>query len=526
MKYLKITFILMVFIVFIGYKSSNEANTNDATMPIVNVKKSKNTKDDTKFIQEAVDKIQRLGGGTLVFDQRTYIVYHPIKINCSNITIDFNGATIDGTKIRKGEDYYNKVFHFYGNSETDLAYNEDIKEGSTLLDLKKRKILQEEEYVRVHSDELLQDARKYYYKSEFLKVKKLDKAKVSIDSTILSYNKSKNLRIETIKFSKNINIKNGTIQVYEKEKSMGLLFDYTNGVVVANMTIHDASYAGMNFYRSINCTADSNHLYAKNLSPFGLDYGILFTESQYCIAKRNIVKVKRTGIDLSKSHHIQILNNTTIGCGISPHSGTNITIKGNIIDSGYIYLRCFNTKIIDNIIYPKNRLWTAITLAELKGKRNITIKNNVIIFPKEKQKGLKYSPKSGIGIYSEERNLKQIHIEGNRIINPIKGIVFHRGNNKTGNSDIKIINNEIIDFEKVGICTNRYSNQKIEGNRLIGKGEGIGVEIWASGGTFDNIQLLKNTIHKAKVGIYLTKHYKGVVYKDNLLEDNLIDKKR
>lgn len=466
--------------------------------------------DDTKAIQDAIDYACNLGceAHLLFEDGKTYKITKAINIRCSYLKIDLNKSTIDATKIEIADkNEYSLVFICNGIVKysklldyTDIGSN--VRQRSKLIEKEVPEL-----FVRISNNEISQRERSYYKKSEFIDIKETLKNKNNRPNSILSYTQP--VLVEEIDFVKNVEILNGFINCSKLNYTIGIQFKMARNCLVKNVDINNTSVSGVAFDRSIFCHVDSCIVLSPTPDVIGLDYGILFTESQYCKATNNYLETSKTGVDLTNSHFILIEYNKTKNCGISPHAGTNITVRKNTLINGSMYFRSHKSRIIENQITISNSGLGGIVLSELYSKDSIEIKYNVIKFEDinffKGDKGESF----GHGIFSGEINLKNVTISNNHIIDANIGIAVFRANNENGNENLTILNNKIENCRDIGINASRYSNVNISNNVITCSGaKSMGISMWESGGVFENIEILNNQISNVDIGIRVTKGYK------------------
>lgn len=509
-KYLFLTFLLLVSSC---QKKTSVDVTNSTFDGIISPEKfsakGDGKTDDIAAFRQSVAYLTDKGGGTLKLAKgKTYRISQTLEISSSNLTFDLNGSTINGSNLTSAP-----VLKFIGRDKENTINTLNSKQ-QTLSGLRN---IKPGDYIKISNEEQLQKARKYYKKCEFVKVESVRGDKINIEQSILDYNQ--NIKAESYDFVTNITLINGKILCNKSAKSEGVFFEKSKDCLVKNITIMDASIAGLQFSNSVNALVDDVKVISKSSPNFGLNYGVLFSRSQSCTIKNSYCEVLRTGIDQSLSHYITIENNRTKNCGISPHAGTNITIKNNIIEGGNIYMRSYQSKIIGNQISVKGCETGGIALAELNGKSDIVINDNTIIFEENISCDNKKADFVGVGIYSGEVNLTDIIVQNNKIINARKGIYIFRADNNAGNKNLTITDNEIINCQSAGIMTHRYANQLISGNTISGDGKNtIGIHLWESGGKFDGVTIKENIISNVKVGLIATKNYRNKVIKNNIIK--------
>lgn len=466
-------------------------------------------RDDSKAIQDAINFACASKSEThVLFDEsKTYLITKAIRVSCSYIKIDLNNATIDASNLKiLDKNEYSPAFVCFGN----VSYGQRMDFSEISYIVQKRNKSEDknlrEKYVRISNDELSQKERSYYKKSEFISINDVARDKNKTKS-ILTYTKP--VLMEEINFVESIKIVNGSIKCSKIDYTIGIQFNMARNCEVNNVQISNTSVSGISFDRSILCNVDSCVVLSPKADMIGLDYGIVFTESQFCKAGHNYLETSKTGIDLTNSHFILIESNKTKNCGISPHAGTNITVQKNILQNGSIYFRSFRSKIIENEITISNSGLGGIVLAELYGKDSIRIIANKIKFENINSFHGERGDSFGTGIHSGEVNLKKIAISDNHISGAINGIAVYRADNEKGNKDLTIVNNSIDNCFNIGINASRYSNVKITGNTINGVGsKTIGISMWESGGIFENIEITNNQIRNVDIGIRVTKGYK------------------
>lgn len=466
-------------------------------------------KDDTKALQRAIDFACKFDDSVeIIFEtNRHYKITSSLFISCDNITINLNKSIVNAINFNVlNANDYNPVFLFSG----DVQNTKRMKLSDFHRNLEKRNRGIEENrkplYVRISNDELNQQERKYYKKSEFLELNDTLKSKDKSIKTILSYTSP--IEVEEIDFIENINITNGIIECSKKKYSIGIQFKFARNCLVNNIEVRNTSVSGIALDRSIFCKVDSCRVISTTKDLIGLDYGVLFTESQYCNASYNYLETSKTGVDLTNSHFILIEHNETKNCGISPHAGTNITVKQNILRNGSMYFRSYRSKILENEISITNSGLGGIVLAELTNKDSIEISGNRIEFINLESFSGEKGESFGTGIFSGEVNLKHIKVLDNLVLGAKVGVAIFRANNENGNENLEIAFNTIKNCKEIGINASRYSKVKITNNTVLGIGsKTIGVFMWESGGFFKNIDISNNKIDNIDTGIRVSKGY-------------------
>lgn len=476
-------------------------------------------KDDTEAIQAAISYFKDKPSGKILFNAQKYIISATIKIESDNLEINLNNAIVDGTFLAKEDENQRSVFLFTGFKQSETSGIFPIQPSDKVIKNETLTRLNYLDNIQVINKELLQKERTYYYKTEFLAIKSIERVKNQLlleQKPILAYDSNQEIRFIAYDFIENTIIKNGTILCKQLGLSSGVVFEKSKNCKVENLIVKNTTFTGIQFNNSINCTVDNCTIERAAYKDNGLDYGVLFSYSQYGRCSNSTFKGGRTGGDLSLSHFIEFVDNELFGCGINPHAGTNNLIKKNKLHNGEIYMRCSDSVIDSNEIWIDHQRHGAITLSELYAGKNIKITNNKIYFAKNTvfEKGQRRD--SGTGVYSDEHCLKNIIIENNEIYNAARGIYFFKASNEPCNEGLDILNNRIIECAEFGVCTDRYAQQKIVGNTIKGRTEScIGIAMWASGGKFDEISIKENYIENVGQGISVSEYYERVSVKAN-----------
>lgn len=514
---IKYSLVLLVVLFIFSCKTKNKIHTDQISIVSYcqQVKVSDygafgdGVKDDTKAIQTAIDFACKFNDSVeIIFDaNRQYKITSSLFISCDNITINLNKSIVNAVNFNVlNANDYNPVFLFSGAVHDVKRMNlEDIHRN-----VEKRKKENrdngERNYIRISNDELSQKERYYYKKAEFLDVNEILGNKGNSIKTILSYTRP--VVVEEIDFIENIKINNGIIECSKNKYSIGIQFKFARNCFVDNIEVRNSSVSGIALDRSIFCKVDSCRVISPTKDLIGLDYGVLFTESQYCNASYNYLETSKTGIDLTNSHFILIEYNETKNCGISPHAGTNITVKKNILRNGSMYFRSYKSKILENVISITNSGLGGIVLAELTNKDSIEIIGNKIEFINLESFNGEKGESFGTGIYSGEVNLKHITVHNNLVLGAKVGVAIFRADNENGNENLEIVSNTIKNCKEIGVNASRYSNVKIINNTISGEGlKPIGISMWESRGVFGNIEISNNTISNVDIGIRVTKGY-------------------
>ncbi len=521
MRYFLFYVLIVVFFSFCKVKKHTLSDTL-----IINVEQfgaiGNDSKDDTEAIQAAVNSFKHKSKGKLIFKSQRYIISTTIKIESDNLEIDLNNATIDGTLIAKDDENQRSVFLFTGSKQLETSGTFPVRPSDKIIKNETLAQLNNLDNIQIINKELLQKERAYYYKTEFLTIKSIERTKAQLflaQNPILTYNASLEIRFIAYDFIENNIIKNGTILCKQLGLSSGVVFEKSKKCTVENLIVKNTTFTGIQFNNSVNCVIDNCTIERAKYKDNGLDYGVLFSYSQYGRCTNSTFKGGRTGGDLSLSHFIEFINNELFECGINPHAGTNNLIKKNKLHNGEIYMRCADSVIDSNEMWIDHQRNGAITLSELFDGKNIAITNNKIYFAKNTlfEKGQRRD--SGTGIYSDEHCLKNITIENNEIYNAARGIYFFKANNEPCNQGLHILNNKIIDCAEFGICTDRYAQQVVVGNTIRGRSENcIGIAMWASGGKFAEITIQENNIESVGQGISVSEYYEKVSVKANKMQ--------
>lgn len=229
--------------------------------------------DDTSSIQNTIDFVVSLGGGTVFIPSGRYYITSPLMVTSSDINI----KGVSGSTFLDCKDSHTleSIILVKGKILSETEVTTDLLKESTTLP-----ITVTSPSVIIQTNELYNSERSYYKKGEFLAVDEDgmlvdslsdDYRHLNNDLKILEIDPVENVVIEDINFIKNFNTN-------ASNTSGGVKFHLTTNCSAKNLQFENFDYFGLGFDRVYKCSADN--IQAKNGNKeTGLAYGVVVSNS-------------------------------------------------------------------------------------------------------------------------------------------------------------------------------------------------------------------------------------------------------
>jgi polygalacturonase len=332
-----------------------------------------NPTDDTAFIQNAINYLVSVGGGTLFFPFGRYKCNSVLgNFTGSNITIELNGSTLDFTSLSLVSSA--TLLQFSGSYSSGILLTSDATKGSKIVQANTTGLVASD-MVRIYSNKIWDPTRTSTKIGEIGFIRSVDSS-TQLTLTIPladSYSLADSAKIEKLTPVKNINIQNGTILGPSgNDQLQGIIIQLGVNCLVRNIKSYDIDLKHITFLDCVKSNIEDCFIYESYHT--NQAYGVSFQDaSQDCICSNNHFTDVRhsmtTNNAVSTSYgitrRIKFTNNTVssstpnIGDGaggdaIDTHAGAeDIFIVGNTVNgsSGHgINMECRSGVALNNKI--------------------------------------------------------------------------------------------------------------------------------------------------------------------------------
>lgn len=288
------------------------------------------TKDISSNLKNALEIIDKQGGGTLIFPAGEYKLINKVDVQIeNNINIEFNGnALINGSL--SNEDLLIKISGKIVNEQPLIS---TALKGSYLIESSIAPQLKENDIILIHSSDLWDSSRDYYYKGELCRVKSVQNNIIYLQTSLYdTYNAPttivKKIQAPIIKIN-GLNLKRNSNQ-------KGIQTWYTKDIVVKNCNITGCREWCFEIYYNVGGILENNFMSDFYYQNSGESYGFSISSCQDMNISKNIINGGRHAITLGGQEpcrNITLENNTL--SSFKDSSSPSIGLHEN---SEYIYI--------------------------------------------------------------------------------------------------------------------------------------------------------------------------------------------
>jgi len=441
--------------------TSARSLTKSVSELIINIKdfgaKGDGTTNDTLAIQNAINYVAGLGGGTVFFPKGRYLV-DQITLNVSNVTLSGDQATlVSNLPVTADLAASTMIFANPTVVRSNIVPTADITKGDYTISFSDVSNIQVGDFILVTTSKYEGNSgSSNYFLGSIRYVKAINGNQLTLDSGIensLSIT-TDNVKVNVIRAIKNITIKGLDFQLKYDSKEIGIWIKYCMNVTVTDCKL----YGGGQCYMGIWLHSCFNGYAARNYCEEFLDdtqilgYGIYISGHNIKVESNTMIKCKHGvagGDNTHRSDSLFINNNYVYDpqlMGLDVHgSADKVEMIGNIIydvgksygNTGGLWARGRNWKIVNNKVFAADKRANATSIFGIKlmeiADKNITISGNLVV-------GCDY------GIKADE------------VANPITNLV---------------ISDNIFNNVANGIYTKKLSASNISGNTISASAQGI-----------------------------------------------------
>ncbi|MBN6187318.1 right-handed parallel beta-helix repeat-containing protein [Aneurinibacillus sp. BA2021] len=464
---------LISFVIISAFGLSNEAKAG--TVPMMNTEhtyidirdlgaKANDGTDDSAAIAQAIQKADEAGGGTVFLPAGTYRV-STINVTVQNpITITGEpGTVLDGTRSTQPV-----LFTIGGARKESAPLAANTAKGSqtihTALSVAPGDI------VLLHSTDLFNPARSYYYRGELAEVQAVSDNGITFTRPLFdAYDAASTVVYKLTMPAITIN----QLMIERNSSHAGLLVQYARNLQLTNVEVAGARERGMGVSYVYGGTIENNEASDCWYEGSGTSYGLSIASSQHLTVRDNWFHGGRHGLSLGgqePARDITITQNvidnyeqSRVGAFNTHENVEYITVSQNEILNGV-------STVGDHLTYEDNNIATRVDYPGIIVKQNtnsqeLVFRNNKITAPDH----------YGILLetYLPSLEIQQLRIEGNTIRSKSAGIGIKPRIETATDTKIKnlvIRNNDIVSSIDSAISIRNYKQTPIGVENLIVEG--------------------------------------------------------
>lgn len=420
--------------------------------------------DDSAAIAQAIQKADEAGGGTVFLPAGTYRV-STINVTVQNpITITGEpGTVLDGTRSTQPV-----LFTIGGARKESAPLAANTAKGSqtihTALSVAPGDI------VLLHSTDLFNPARSYYYRGELAEVQAVSDNGITFTRPLFdAYDAASTVVYKLTMPAITIN----QLMIERNSSHAGLLVQYARNLQLTNVEVAGARERGMGVSYVYGGTIENNEASDCWYEGSGTSYGLSIASSQHLTVRDNWFHGGRHGLSLGgqePARDITITQNvidnyeqSRVGAFNTHENVEYITVSQNEILNGV-------STVGDHLTYEDNNIATRVDYPGIIVKQNtnsqeLVFRNNKITAPDH----------YGILLetYLPSLEIQQLRIEGNTIRSKSAGIGIKPRIETATDTKIKnlvIRNNDIVSSIDSAISIRNYKQTPIGVENLIVEG--------------------------------------------------------
>lgn len=517
---------LVALFIFIGFSLPNQAKAETLyTMDTQNHSfditkfgaKANDNKDDSQAIINAIRTADSSGGGTVYIPAGTYhvttinvAVSHPISI------VGEQGAILDGRQSTQ-----QSILNIEGSRGGAAPLLADAVKGNktALTNLP----VVPGDIVLIHSSELFNPARNYYYRGEMAEVASVSGDTITFKNGLFDTYHS----ASTVLYKLNMpNISITNLNILRDSNHVGLTVNYARSLRLAHVEVSGARERGIGLSYIYGGAVENNEVSDCWYEGSGTSYGLSIASSQHLTVKDNWMHGGRHGISLGGQEPVRdilltqnVIDNyrdSRVGAFNTHENVEYITISENQILNGVSVAG-------DHLTFDGNTITSRVDYPGIIVKQNsyadeLVIRNNKIT-----------APNYGILLetYLPSLEMKDMIVEGNTIRSKSAGIgIKPRMETATGTKikNVTVKNNDIISTIDSAISIRNYGqtaitveNLKIEGGTYNSvNNKGIFAQIPPSAGNFTISNATIGTEKEGEYGMLLINFNRIAIDHSNL----------
>ncbi|CEH27985.1 hypothetical protein AM501_14975 [Aneurinibacillus migulanus] len=517
---------LVALFIFIGFSLPNQAKAETLyTMDTQNHSfditkfgaKANDNKDDSQAIINAIRTADSSGGGTVYIPAGTYhvttinvAVSHPISI------VGEQGAILDGRQSTQ-----QSILNIGGSRGGAAPLLADAVKGNktALTNLP----VVPGDIVLIHSSELFNPARNYYYRGEMAEVASVSGDTITFKNGLFDTYHS----ASTVLYKLNMpNISITNLNILRDSNHVGLTVNYARSLHLAHVEVSGARERGIGLSYIYGGAVENNEVSDCWYEGSGTSYGLSIASSQHLTVKDNWMHGGRHGISLGGQEPVRdilltqnVIDNyrdSRVGAFNTHENVEYITISENQILNGVSVAG-------DHLTFDGNTITSRVDYPGIIVKQNwytdeLVVRNNKIT-----------APNYGILLetYLPSLEMKDMIVEGNTIRSKSAGIgIKPRMETATGTKikNVTVKNNDIISTIDSAISIRNYGqtaitveNLKIEGGTYNSvNNKGIFAQIPPSAGNFTISNATIGTEKEGEYGMLLINFNRIAIDHSNL----------
>lgn len=467
-----IVFFTSLFLLF-GFGLSNEAKAGTVnTMNIQNVymdirdfgAKANDQADDSTAITSAIQKADLAGGGTVFLPAGTYQV-SAIKATVRNpiSIVGEPGTVLDGKRSTQPT-----LVSIGGTRQESAPLTTNAVKGSRTINTALS--IAPGDIVLLHSTDLFNPARSYYYRGELAEVQSVAGNDITLTNPLFDTYNAASTVVYKLTMPK-ISITN--LMIERDSSHAGLIVQYARDVQINNVEVTGARERGIGVAYAYGGTLEKNEVSDCWYEGSGTSYGLSIASSQHLMIKDNWFHGGRHGLSLGgqePTRNITITQNvidnyekSQVGALNTHENVEYINVSQNEILNGVStvgdYLTFENNNITTRVDYP------GIIVKQNWNSDQLVFRNNKITAPDH----------FGILLetYLPSLEVQQVLIEGNTIRSKSAGIGIKPRTERAANTKIKnliIRNNNIVSSIDSAISIRNYKQTPIEVTNMTVEG--------------------------------------------------------
>ncbi len=517
---------LVALFIFIGFSLPNQAKAETLyTMDTQNHSfditkfgaKANDNKDDSQAIINAIRTADSSGGGIVYIPAGTYhvttinvAVSHPISI------VGEQGAILDGRQSTQ-----QSILNIGGSRGGAAPLLADAVKGNktALTNLP----VVPGDIVLIHSSELFNPARNYYYRGEMAEVASVSGDTITFKNGLFDTYHS----ASTVLYKLNMpNISITNLNILRDSNHVGLTVNYARSLRLAHVEVSGARERGIGLSYIYGGAVENNEVSDCWYEGSGTSYGLSIASSQHLTVKDNWMHGGRHGISLGGQEPVRdilltqnVIDNyrdSRVGAFNTHENVEYITISENQILNGVSVAG-------DHLTFDGNTITSRVDYPGIIVKQNwytdeLVVRNNKIT-----------APNYGILLetYLPSLEMKDMIVEGNTIRSKSAGIgIKPRMETATGTKikNVTVKNNDIISTIDSAISIRNYGqtaitveNLKIEGGTYNSvNNKGIFAQIPPSAGNFTISNATIGTEKEGEYGMLLINFNRIAIDHSNL----------
>ncbi|MFT9850270.1 right-handed parallel beta-helix repeat-containing protein [Aneurinibacillus sp. REN35] len=467
-----IVFFISFFLLF-GFGLSNEAKAGTVnTMDIQNVymdirdfgAKANDQADDSAAIMSAIQKADQAGGGTVFLPAGTYQV-SAIKATVRNpiSIVGEPGTVLDGKRSTQPT-----LVSIGGTRQESAPLTTNAVKGSHTINTALS--IAPGDIVLLHSTDLFNPARSYYYRGELAEVQSVAGNDITLTNPLFDTYNAASTVVYKLTMPK-ISITN--LMIERDSSHAGLIVQYAKDVQINNVEVAGARERGIGVAYAYGGTLEKNEASDCWYEGSGTSYGLSIASSQHLMVKNNWFHGGRHGLSLGgqePTRDITITQNvidnyekSRVGALNTHENVEYINVSQNEILNGVStvgdYLTFENNNITTRVDYP------GIIVKQNWNSDQLVFRNNKITAPDH----------FGILLetYLPSLEVQQVLIEGNTIRSKSAGIGIKPRTETATDTKIKnliIRNNNIVSSIDSAISIRNYKQTPIEVTNMTVEG--------------------------------------------------------